>query len=162
MRRFWTVMIVLALAIAPLVLPVAHEWSIKGAPWAQQEAAAATVNISPASSNYHILTFTLNRQYIATTAGVLRFKMPYPATLITVQATARASGGTSPTLTVDILETAVSVLSAPVAVTAGTVAEATITDANIADEAVVTANLAITGTSPTWDDITIVLVVARK
>jgi hypothetical protein len=123
---------------------------------------ADTVNISPASSNYHILTFPLNKQYIATTAGVLRFKMPYPATLITVQATARASGGTSPTLTVDILETAVTVLSAPVSVTAGTVSEATITDANIADEAVVTANLTIGGTTPTWDDITIVLVVARK
>lgn len=151
-----------ALLLALIVSAPQPTWLAKDPPWAPQLAWADTVNISPASSNYHILTFSLNKQYTATTTGVLRFKMPYPATLITVQATARISGGTSPTLTVDILEAGVTVLSAPVAVTAGTVAEATITDANIADEAVVTANLAITGTSPTWDDITIVLVVARK
>ena len=151
-----------ALLLALIVSAPAPTWLAAVPPWAPPLAWADTVNISPASSNYHILTFPLNKQYIATTAGVLRFKMPYPATLITVQATARASGGTSPTLTVDILEAGVTVLSAPVSVTAGTVSEATITDANIADEAVVTANLAITGTSPTWDDITIVLVVARK
>jgi hypothetical protein len=159
MRRFWSLILVLA-AVLTLLGPAVQPTALY--PDQPGLAHAATVNISPASSNYHILTFPLNRQYTATTAGVLRFKMPYPAILITVQATARASGGTSPTLTVDILETAVSVLSAPVSVTAGTVSEATITDANIADEAVVTANLAITGTSPTWDDITIVLVIARK
>lgn len=122
---------------------------------------AATTNIGPGSSAYHILTFSINKQYTATTAGVVRFKMPYPARLVTVQATARASGGTTPTLTVDVLEAGTTVLSSAVSVTAGTVSEATISDAEIADEAVVTVDLTIGGTTPTWDDITVVMVIRR-
>lgn len=141
------IMMVLVLALMLWLMPL-HGW-------------AATTNISSASSNYHILTFPLNRQYTATTAGVVRFKMPYPARLVTVQATARASGGTSPTLTVDVQEAGTTVLSSAVSVTAGTVSEATISDPEIADEAVVTVDLTIGGTSPTWDDITVVMVIRR-
>ncbi|MEX2372411.1 MAG: hypothetical protein WD800_01285, partial [Dehalococcoidia bacterium] len=70
--------------------------------------------------------------------------------------------GTTPTLTVDVLEGGVTVLSAPIAVTAGTVAEGTITDANLADESTITVNLVITGTSPTWNDITVLLTLVRQ
>ena len=147
LRRILRGLMALTLAMCTLLMPLSG--------W------AATANISSASSNYHILSFALNRQYTATTAGVVRFKLPYPARLVTVQAAARASGGTTPTLTVDVLEAGTTVLSTPVSVTAGSVAEATISDAEIADEAVVTVDLAIGGTNPTWDDITVVMVIRR-
>jgi hypothetical protein len=122
---------------------------------------AATTNPAPGSSGYMVMPFSLNRQYTSTTAGVVRFKAPFPCAVLNVYATARASGGTSPTLTVDVKEAGTTVLSAPVSVTAGTVSEGTITDKKIADEAVVTIDLTIGGTSPTWDDITVVLVLKR-
>ena len=140
--------ILIAMVTAALMFAPLHGW-------------AATTNISPASSNYHILTFSIGKQYTATTAGVVRFAMPYPARLVTVQATARASGGTTPTLTVDVLEAGTTVLSSAISITAGTVSEATISDAEIADEAVVTVDLTIGGTNPTWDDITVVMVIRR-
>lgn len=135
--------------------------AVAGLLFAPMGAFADTPNAAPGSACPMVLPFHISGQYTATTANVVRFKLPYSATLQTVQATARASGGTSPTLTVDVLEAGVTVLSTPVAVTAGAVSEAVITDANIADEAVVTATLTIGGTSPTWNDIVIVLVFCR-
>lgn len=123
---------------------------------------AATPNYALTQPGLVVLPFHASGQYTATVAGVVRFTMPFRARVVNVMATARASGGTSPTLTVDLLEAGVSVLSAPIAITAGTVSEGAITDAIIADEAVTTVNFAITGTSPTWNDITIILVVLRE
>jgi hypothetical protein len=108
-----------------------------------------------------VLPFHISGQYTATTAAVVRFNMPFRSRLVSVQASARASGGTAPTLTVDVLEAGVTVLSAPVAVTAGAVAFATLSDTVIADEAAVTVTLTIGGTSPTWNDIVVILTVAR-
>lgn len=122
---------------------------------------AATANPSPASPGYMVLPISMNKQYTTTTVAVFRAKLPFPATVLNVYATARASGGTTPTLTVDVLEAGATILSAPISITAGTVSEGTLTDTTIADEAVVTVNLAITGTTPTWDDISVVLVLKR-
>jgi hypothetical protein len=122
---------------------------------------AATTNPSPGSPGYIVLPITMNRQYTATTASVFKTKLPFPCALINVYATARASGGTTPTLTVNVLEGGSTVLSAPISITAGTVSEGTITDSSLADEAVITVDLAIGGTSPTWDDIDVVLVLKR-
>ena len=115
----------------------------------------AVTNYPDEVGQYIILPLHVCRQITASVTAIFRFKMPAKATLIGVSASARASGGTTPTLTVDLLETGVSVLSAPIAVTAGAVAEGTITDKELADEAVMTVNLAVTGTTPTWDDITV-------
>jgi hypothetical protein len=104
----------------------------------------------------------LNRQYTATTASVVRFQLPFKAELLGVSASARASGGTTPTLTVDVKEAGTTVLSAPIAVTAGAVAEGVVTDTSLADEAAITVDLAITGTTPTWDDITVLLTLRRS
>ena len=109
-----------------------------------------------------VLPFHISGQYTANTTAVVRFAIPFKARLVGASATARASGGTTPTLTVDVLEAGVTVLSAPISVTAGTVSEGTITDADLADEAVITVNLAIGGTSPTWNDITVLLTVVRQ
>jgi len=126
------------------------------------------VPANAATTNYNlsvqqvVIPFHISGQYTATTAGVARFALPFPAKLVGVSTSARASGGTSPTLTVDVKAGGTTVLSAPVAVTAGAVSEATITTSNLADEAVITVDLTIGGTSPTWNDITVLLTVVRK
>lgn len=121
---------------------------------------AATVN-QPPNANVEILSLHVSGQYTATTTAVARLTLPFRAKVIGVQASARASGGTSPTLTVDVLEAAVSILSAPMSITAGAVTEAVITDDDLADESAITVNFAITGTAPTWNDMTILLVLVR-
>lgn len=126
-----------------------------------QPAGAVTPNYPPSTPVY-VIPLQISKQWTATTANVVRLKLPFKAQLVGVSATARASGGTSPTLTVDVLEAGVTVLSAPIAVTAGTVAEVTVTDTTLADESVITVNLAIGGTTPTWDDITVLLTVVRN
>jgi hypothetical protein len=64
--------------------------------------------------------------------------MPFKAKLVGVGASARASGGTSPTLTVDVKAGGTTLLSAPISVTAATYTEGTITTSAIADEAAIT------------------------
>lgn len=122
---------------------------------------AATRN-QPVGSPVVVVPFLIAGQRTANVTAAIKLQMPFAAQLIGVSATARASGGTSPTLTVDVLEAGTTVLSAPIAITAGTVAEGTVTDAALADEAAITVNLAIGGTSPTWDDITILLTLVRQ
>ncbi len=125
-------------------------------------AQAATPNVAVGAGQVMVLPFHISGQYTATTAAVVRFAMPQACNLIGAGAAARASGGTSPTLTVDVLEGGTTVLSAPISVTAGSFSEGTISDSAIADESVVTVNLTIGGTSPTWNDITVVLTCARR
>lgn len=108
-----------------------------------------------------VIPLHVSGQYTANTTAVARFTLPFKAQLVGVTASARASGGTSPTLTVDLLEGGVTVLSAPIAVTAGAVAAGTITDSTLADESAITVNFAIGGTSPTWNDIVVFITVVR-
>ncbi len=127
-----------------------------------ERAEAATTNFSPSSPGVYVVPFLISGQRTATATTVIAFDLPFPSTLVSVQATARVSGGTSPTLTVDVLEDGTSVLSSAISVTAGTVSFGTVSDAAIADEATVTIDLAIGGSSPTWDDISVVLILLRK
>jgi len=115
-----------------------------------------------AVGDMEVMTFHVSGQYTATTAGVVKFLMPMPARLIGVSANARASTGTTPTLTVDVKQGGVSVLSAPVSLTAGTPAEGTITTPLITDEATITVDFTIGGTTPTWNDMTILLTFIRN
>lgn len=108
-----------------------------------------------------LVPVTVSAQQTASKTALIKFKLPFKAKLVGVSATARASGGTSPTLTVDVQAGGTSVLSAPVSVTAGTVSEATVSTATLADEATVTVDIAIGGTNPTWDDITVLLTLVR-
>lgn len=108
-----------------------------------------------------VVPFHISGQYTTSTTGVVKFLLPFKAKVIGVSASARASGGTAPTLTVDVLNGATSILSAPISITAGTPAEGTITTANQADESTLNVNFAIGGTSPTWNDITIILTLVR-
>jgi len=127
-----------------------------------QPAQAATPNVAVGAGQAVTIPLFIAGQRTTTTAAVVKFKMPFPCDVLGVSATARASGGTTPTLTVDVQSAGVTILSAPVAITAGTVAEATVTTAAIPDENVITVDLAIGGGSPTWDDIMVLITVARK
>ncbi len=122
---------------------------------------AATPNYSSAISGVTMIPLHISGQYTATTTAVTRFAMPFPCKLIGVGASARASGGTSPTLTVSVKEGASSVLSSAISVTAGAYSEGTISDTAIADESAITVDLTIGGTSPTWNDITVLLICVR-
>jgi hypothetical protein len=116
----------------------------------------------PLGAGVLLLPLHLSGQYTANRTAIARLKLPFAADLVGVSASARASGGTTPTLTVDVQKGGVTMLAAPVAVTAGAVAEATIVaSSQIADESVITIDLAIGGTTPTWDDITVNLTLVR-
>lgn len=123
---------------------------------------AATQNYSVAINGVVVIPFHISGQYTATTANVVKFAMPFPCRIIGVGATARASGGTSPTLTVNLLDDGVTTLSSAIAITAGTYAEGTVANAVVADESVMTVDLTIGGTSPTWNDITVLVTVVRE
>lgn len=124
-------------------------------------ASADTAVPSVAVPGVVLLPVHLSGQYTANRTAVARIKLPFAAKVLGVSATARVSGGTTPTLTVDVLAAGTSILADPVAVTAGAVAEANVETDRIADEALVTINLAIGGTSPTWDDLDVLITLAR-
>lgn len=125
-------------------------------------AQAATPNYSASNPSIVVVPFHISGQYTVTTAGVVKFNLPFRARLIGIGANARASTGTSPTLTVDLKVTGVSVLTAPISLTAGTYSEGAIgASSQIPDEASVTVDLNIGGTSPTWNDITVFLTLVR-
>lgn len=126
-----------------------------------QYARAATPNVAVGAGQVMTLPLFIAGQRTATVTPI-KFAMPQPCDMIGVGATARASGGTSPTLTVDVQDDASSILSAPISITAGTWSEGTISSAAIADESVMTVVLTIGGTTPTWDDITVMLTCARR
>lgn len=125
-------------------------------------AVAATTNYAISQPGVVVIPFHISGQYTTSTTAVIKFAMPFKCRLIGVGANARASGGTSPTLTVDLLDDGVSTLSAAISITAGTYSEGTITNAVVADESVMTVNLAIGGTSPTWNDITVLITCVRE
>lgn len=122
---------------------------------------AATPNVAVGAGQVMVLPLFISGQRTATVTPV-KFAMPQPCDMLGVGATARASGGTSPTLTVDVQDDAVSILSAAISITAGTWSEGTVSTAAIGDESVMTVVLTIGGTTPTWDDITVLLTCARK
>ncbi|MBI1397067.1 MAG: hypothetical protein GC151_13910 [Betaproteobacteria bacterium] len=123
-------------------------------------AVAATTNQSPAVQVV-LIPIHVSGQYTASTTAVARYKMPFACTLIGASASARASGGTSPTLAVNVKEAGTTVLSSTMSITAGSVTEGTISDSAIADEAELTVDFTIGGSSPTWNDISILLTCVR-
>lgn len=128
-----------------------------------QPALATTPNFTVAAApGVVVIPLHISGQYTATTPNVARFQMPFRCRLIGVTVSARASGGTAPTLTVDLFDDTVSALSAPISVTAGTYGLGTITNPLVLDESVMTVDLTITGTTPTWNDITILITVVRE
>jgi hypothetical protein len=125
---------------------------------------AATTNYGIAVPGVVAFTFQYDGQFTTTTAGVTRFAMPFKARVIGAQASCNTIGGSAtPTNSVDINDDGTTILSADMGVdTADTVEFGTIASAVIADESVITIDFTITGTSPTFDDCTVVLMVIRE
>lgn len=121
---------------------------------------AATSNPSPASPGYFTVPIHFDSQLTATVADKAEFTMPWPAQLVQFQCVARAGGGTSPTYTFTLQEGA-GTLATCSPVTPGVVVEGTISDAAVADEANITLDYASSGTSPTLDDVTVLLIFKR-
>lgn len=116
---------------------------------------ALTTNVSPGSAGYMQLPIHISGQYTANTTAVAKWLAPMPCEIYHVSATARASGGTSPTLAV-VLKNGASTVST-IAVTAGTISEGTLANTTVADEATFSIDFTITGTSPTWNDIMVLV-----
>lgn len=126
-----------------------------------QDAKAATANPAQGAPGYFVMTFHFDSQLTATVADKAQWKMPWPATLVAMKCSGRAFGGTgSPTYTWTLQEAAgTAATCAPT--TAATEVEGTIADGAIADEASMTLDYAATGTSPTQDDATVILIFKR-
>lgn len=124
-------------------------------------AQAATENPAQGASGYFVMTFNFDSQLTGTVANKAQWSMPWPAQLVAMKCSGRAFGGTgSPTYTWTLQEGAgTAATCAPT--TAATEVEGTISDAAIADEASMTLDYASTGTSPTADDMVVVLIFKR-
>jgi len=142
----------------PLIGPLERTLQpLIGAP----EAMADTANPSPASSGYMVMPMPIMGLYTSNTASVVKFKVPYPAKLVHVSATARQSSGSNPTLTVNVKDAGTTVLSSPISITAGTVTDGVISSPTVTDESLLSVDFAITGTAPRWNDITLLLLLKR-
>ncbi|MEX2630024.1 MAG: hypothetical protein WD341_08810 [Tistlia sp.] len=126
-----------------------------------QPAHADQPNLSLTAPDVQLVTFHL-ATVDANATSAIALELPFPADVLGVQASARASTGTTPTLAVDVLEGGTTLLSAPIDVTAGSVTQGTLSDAVVADEAEVTVDLEVGGSSPEFSDVTIVLTLSRR
>ena len=149
--------LVLGLAIG-FTVAADHLSPIPGAGVAQ----AATANPSPASSGYTPLVIPLMGQYTTSRTALVKFTALNGYRVIAANATARASGGTSPTLKIRGLSGVQCIYSSSGAFVAGTTKALTLaTTPKIVDESAATIDLVIGGTSPVWSDISILLFLKR-
>lgn len=122
---------------------------------------AATENPAQGAPGYFVMTFHFDSQLTATVADKAQWKQPWPSQLVAIKCSGRAFGGSGgPTYTWTLQEAAGAVATCS-PTTAATEVEGTITDAAIADEANMTLDYGSTGTSPTQDDATVILIFKR-
>ena len=125
------------------------------------KAEAATQNYSEVVTGVQVVSLPIMGIYTATRTGIITFQIPFKAKVLGVSAKARASSGTTPTLSVDVKEGGVSILSAPFFLNSSSVVEGTISDKTLADESTISVDLAIGGDTPVWEDITTILTLRR-
>ena len=128
---------------------------------------AAAPQLPAPGANIQILTFHASGQYTASKTNLVKFPAPYDLRILYAAAAIQAKGGTQGTTTLQVLNAGTGVTNAMDLGTpaAATIVEATLTAAqqNVAKDAAITADLVITGgTSPTIDQITLILVVGRR
>ncbi|SDG60708.1 hypothetical protein [Thalassobaculum litoreum] len=121
-----------------------------------------TKNLPISTPGVLVLPFNFPGANAATAVARARFDLPFPAKLLDVQVSARSSTGTDPTLDIDVQAGGESVLDAEIAVTAATVTHGVIATDRLADEAELTIDFTIGGTSsPTFNDVQVVLTLVR-
>lgn len=129
-------------------------------------ALAATTNPSPASPGYMVLPLVFDRTVAAVSTPVIaRIKLPFAATVVSVSGSCETAdyASTDEVYEIDVLEAGTTILSAPIGLAAAdTVYDGTVSDAALADEAVITVALDVAGTTPSITDVTVLLVLKRK
>ena len=144
--NFWTFILLFALALGLLSF----------------SAFAATNNPATGAPGYTPMAIPLQGTYSSSTTAAVTWKAPTGYRVMHASVTARAVTGTNPTLTVDVKSAGTSILSAPVAVTAGSITDAVLgTSPKLVDEGAVSVNLAIGGTAPKWRDITLFMLLKQ-
>lgn len=133
---------------------------------AQQEVAVAIsttsyfFNFQAAGNAYFTIAVHHEGQETATLDPAATFQMPFAATLVEVSVAARDidTADADETYTVDLEEAGTSVLSAAAAITAdNTPVVGAVSDSAIADNAKMEVVLTLGGTTPTIDDLTVLL-----
>lgn len=125
------------------------------------DSSAAIANTKLAApKNYFCVALTSDGQYTTGVTALRTFQMPFAATLTEVSACARDidTASANEAYSIDVLEAGVSVLSSVINLVAdNTPVVGTISDASIADNAKVTVDIDMGGTTPTMDDLTVFL-----
>jgi len=127
-------------------------------------ASIANTKLANPQSNF-MIALTSDGQYTSGVTSLRSFIMPFAATLVEVSASARDLDTTSgnEVYSVDVLEASVSVLSAVINLTTDAApVVGTISDSSIADNAFVSVDLSMGGTSPALDDLTVLLTFKRN
>lgn len=113
-----------------------------------------------APKSYFTIALSINGQETATVDPAATFQMPFAATLVEVSVAARDidTADADETYTVDLEEAGTTVLSSAISIAAdNTPVVGTISDSAIADNAKMEVVLTIGGTTPTIDDLTVLL-----
>jgi hypothetical protein len=152
LSKIVSVVLVAALAIAPIAAPPAQ---------------AAAPNLPGIGASLIVLPFHISGQYTASKTALVKLNMPFPARVLYVHASINAKGGTQGTTTLQCLNAGTGVTNAMDLGTpaAGTIVEATLTAAqqNVAKDAAFTCDLVMTGgSSPTINDVTLIVVLGRR
>lgn len=125
------------------------------------DSSANIANTQLANPNsYFTICICRDGQFTSTVDPLATFQMPFSATLTEVSVCARDIDTTSgnETYTVDLEEAGTSVLSSAINITAdNTPVVGTISDSALADNAKIEVVLTLGGTTPTIDDITILI-----
>jgi hypothetical protein len=126
-------------------------------------AIGATSNPSPASPGYTPVVLPIMKTYTGATtkAAVIKYTAPNGYKVVAANATARTASGTNPTLKIRG-KSATYVNYSGTVTAAGTTKDLTVTTNKITDESAVTIDLVVGGTAtPTWTDITLMLLLKR-
>ncbi len=161
LRSLMAIVFVAVAVLAPFA-PTPCSLPVGAAP-----AEAAWPQLPAIGANLEVLTFHFSGQFTASKTNLMKFTAPFDLRVLGVQAAIQAKGGTQGTTTLQVLNAGTGVTNAMDLGTpaAATVVEATLTAAqqNVAKDAAITADLVITGgTSPTIDNITLIVVVNRR
>ena len=123
---------------------------------------AATSNPSPGSAGYWTVNYHFDSQLTSSVTSKVYFKTPWPVELVDVKCAGRAfSSSGSPTFTWTI-KAAGSSIATCAPTTASTEVTGTITTSAIADEAAISIDYTATGSTPTADDMDLVLIFKRQ
>jgi hypothetical protein len=154
MKRFVATVLTLLVLLAPAML------------LAPTLALATPPSMPGVSSPVYPVAFHISGQWSASKTGIVNFNTPFPIRVLYTTVMTRAKGGTQGTSTVTCKNNTNAFTDAmDISGTAGTVVEATLVAAyqSIASNTKVICDLAISGgSSPTIDDITLVIWYQRR